>query len=236
MKTYVERFDDGPRGWFQWNNAPGASALDVGESVATSRGPWWTDYNHAPPGGGYLHILFALMTTQDSHVRTVAGPNRFIEGGFPTDFTNARITLRTRGEVDLKGSQLVLLVQSNITEPMATRVNSVLTGQPVPVTRDWTETTLTCVPDNAQWTCLGSRSDRFATYGWGPIVPVLRNVTCDIIFVLFPLDVQPATPITGDRHVARAGLDYPLDAGRLPSGYVSMDEIRIEFPESVTSR
>lgn len=233
MKSYHETFDNGPGGWFQWNNTPGASALEVVGGVATSRGPWWVDFNHAPPGGGYLHILFALMTTKDSHVKSVAGPNRFIEGGFPTDFTNARITVKCRGEVDLKGSQMVLLVQSDIKEPVATRVNSVLSAQPVRITPDWTETTITCAPDNDQWTCLGSRADRFATYGWGPIAPVLRNVTCDIIFVLFPLDVRPAKPFTGDRHVAHAGLDYPIETGRLPSGYVSMDEIRIDFTNDV---
>ena len=227
--NYVENFANGRGGWRGWDNAPGAVLLPLENGILTSRGPWWVDYNHAPPGGGYLHILFSL-NTMINHAEHIVSKNRFIEEGFPTDFTNAQITTKIRGEVDLKGSQLVFLVQSNITEPVKTRVCSVLSGQPIPITPDWTESTITCVPDNDQWTCLGSRFDRFETYGWGPIAPVLKSVTGNIIFVLFPLDVQPATPVEGDIHVLRAAGQYQVDRTRLPTGFVSMDEIRIDFP------
>jgi hypothetical protein len=226
---YVETFDNGPGGWFGWDKS-GLAAVGAQKGVIASCSPWWVDYNHAPPGGGYLHILFALYTKDGDRARNVAGENRFLTGGFPTDFTNAKVTVKIKGEVDRKGAELVLLAQSDVTEPRVTRVNSVLTGQPILITPVWSEQTITCVPDNGQWTCLGSRHDRNATYGWGPIAPVLRDLNCDIIFVLFPLDIVPAQPVEGDIHIPRAGQDYAVDESRLPSGYVMLDEVRIEFP------
>jgi hypothetical protein len=69
-------------------------------------------------------------------------------------------------------------------------------------------------------------------YGWGPIAPVIKDLNLDIILVLFPLDVLPKEPVAGDMHLRRAGRDYPLDESRLPKGHVTLDEVRIEFPES----
>ena len=229
--TYRHCFADGPGGWYGWN-AEGASALEIVDGVAVSRSPWWVDGNHAPPGGGYLHILFTLNTRVEGESAAVGGQNGFIRGGFPTDFTNARLTFRIRGDLDARGAQLVLLVQSDITEPVRTRVNSVLAAQPVDVTPDWSTQTITCAPNNGQWICLGSRHSRMETYGWGPIAPVLRDVTCDIILVLFPLDVVPAEPVPGDPHVLRAGHDYRIDTSRLPSGDVMLNDVTIEFPQT----
>ena len=59
MRTYRETFDDGPGGWFGFiNNAQGPKPLEIRESCAVTRSPWWIDYNHAPPGAGYLHLLY----------------------------------------------------------------------------------------------------------------------------------------------------------------------------------
>lgn len=227
---YTETFDNGPGGWFGWDQT-GLKGVEIDEGAAISRGPWWVDYNHAPPGGGYLHLLYGLYTKRDDQSRELASENRFIAGGFPTDFTNAKVTVKIKGDADLKGAELVLLAQADVTEPRETRVNSVLTGQPILVTPIWSEQTITCIPDNGQWTCLGSRHDRNETYGWGPIAPVLRDLNCDIIFVLHGLDIAPAEPVEGDIHLLRAGQDYPVDASRLPSGCIMLDEVRIEFPE-----
>ena len=51
---------------------------------------------HAPPGAGYLHLLYMLNTAgkPGEHQREVEGTNRFIKGSFPADFTGARVTLR----------------------------------------------------------------------------------------------------------------------------------------------
>jgi len=37
--------------------------------------------------------------------------------------------------------------------------------------------------------------------------------------------------IEGDPHILRPEKDYPVWRGRLPEGYVMLDEIRIEFPK-----
>ncbi len=224
--TYVETFDDGPGGWVGWDR--GLTALETGPGTVVSRSPWWIDANHAPPGGGYLHLLFALYPTQLNMPLPVGEVNRFVEGGFPSDFTNARMTLRLRGDLDTKGTSLVLLAQARVGDRA---LNHVLTAQPFEVTPNWSEQTITLVPDDAQWLCLGSRHDRLDTYGWGDIADVLKDINADIILVLHPVDAAPAAPIEHDQHYLYAGRDYEADTSRLPSGYVEIDEVRIEFPD-----
>jgi hypothetical protein len=123
-------------GWA--GNAQGAAGLEIVDGAVISRGPWWIDYNHAPPGGGYLQLLFALHTFQPPNFpeqyRRLGGPNHFVMGGYPRDFTGAMVKARLRGELQLHGSQCVLLVQSKAS---AKYVNVVLTGQPIRVTPDW---------------------------------------------------------------------------------------------------
>ena len=225
-RTYIETFDDDAGGWTTWGSR-GLTDLETRPGSVVSRSPWWIDANHAPPGGGYLHLLFVLYPSEHRETPQ-GGVNRFVEGGFPTDFTNARMTLRLRGELETRGTKLVLLAQARVGDRA---LNHVLTAQPFEVTPDWTEQTITLVPDPDQWLCLGSRHDRMDTYGWGDIADVLRDLNADIILVLHPVDVAPAGPIDHDPHYLSAGKDYDADVSRLPSGYVEMDEVRIEFAD-----
>src|SRR5439155_26486707 len=113
--VYFEDFDQGPAGWWGWNgNSTGFRALETAKSVIVSRSPWWIDYNHAPPGAGYLHMVFCLNTKGPfgEHLKEVAGPNGFVAGGCPHDFTNARMTLRIQGELIENGARLALLIQA----------------------------------------------------------------------------------------------------------------------------
>jgi len=227
-RIYRETFDEGPGGWLGWDGK-GMQRLEIRDGAAISRGPWWIDFNHAPPGGGYLHLLYVLYTKAgaDERLNKLAGTNRFAAGGFPRDFTNVKMSVRIKGDVKLRGAQLVLLVQGKVGERW---INHVLTEQPIKITPEWTEQTITLVPDARQWKCLGSRHDRMETYGTAEIAPLLRDVNADIILVLHPLDVVPLNPIQGDPHRLRAGLDYAADPSRLPEGTVMLDEVRIEFP------
>lgn len=228
-KTYFESFDDGPGGWFGWlDNARGPKPLEIRDGYAISRSPWWIDYNHAPPGIGYLHLLFMLLTggKQGEHQREVAGANRFVDGSFGTNFSGARLTLRLKGELEAKGSRLCLLcqaVQGGICSGW------LLTVQPFTVSPDWSVQTVTAVPDESQWTCLGSRHDRADYYGRIPLDIVLGDVNTNILLVLHPLDVAPMGPLDGDPHRLRPERDYPVWRGRLPEGYVMLDEVKIEF-------
>lgn len=229
MATYIENFDDGPGGWFGWiDNALGPKRLEIRDGCAITRSPWWIDYNHAPPGAGYLHLLYALMTRGKSgeHFNETAGHNRFIDGKFPTDFTNSRITLRLKGELETRGSNLVLLCQATKDETIS---GWMLTGQPLQVTQDWSEQTLVVAPDQKSWTCLGARHDRGNFYGRIELAEVLANVNVDIILVLFPLEVMPMGPIAGNRHTLRPEKDYPVWRSRLPEGYVMLDTVSIDF-------
>jgi len=233
-RTYIETFDDGPGGWLGWvGGGGGPRRLEIVDSAAITRSPWGVDFNHAPPGAGYLHLLYVLLMFRKCE--DLSGPNRFLDGGFSRNLTNARFTTRLRGELDAKGAQLLLLVQAAVGKVVA---NFVLRGQPIPVTTEWCETTLHLVPDPAQWLCLGTRGPGAdcANYGAAPIADVLSDVNIDLILVLFPLDVRPLGPIVGDPHHLRAGKDYPIDTSRLPSGYVMLDEVRIEYPSSITGQ
>ncbi len=230
-RTYIEKFENGPAGWLGWDRT-GATRLEIQDGVAVSRSPWWVDYNHAPPGGGYLHILFCLMTASAGanrpEVRAVAEENRYVAQGFCADMTDARLTLCLKGTVTRRQEVLVLLVQGKVEGKM---INSVLSAQPLEITPEFTEQTVHLVPDEGQWTCLGSRHDRTATYDAAPIAPLLRNVDADIILVLWPLEIVPATPLPPeDVHRLRAGRDYELDPAFLPDGVVMLEEVRLAFP------
>ena len=229
-RVYVEDFSNGPGGWLGWD---GVKRLEIADGVAISRSPWWIDYNHPPPEGGYLHLLYVLHTQWGpdfpTEYKKFGGANCFVEGGFPRDFANAKVTARLKGQLDTRGAKLRFHVQTDIE---GTRVNMVLVAQPFEVTPEWSEQTITLVPDPAQWQDLYARHDRRDFYGRGKhIADVLQDVNCDIILVLFPLDVVPAEPIDADPHFLQAGEDYAADRSRLPEGYVMMDEVRIEFAE-----
>lgn len=226
---YVETFDDGPGGWFGWwDNARGPKPLPIRDGCAVSGSPWWIDYNHAPPGAGYLHLLYILMTRGplSEHYRETGGPNRFIEKGFSADFTGARITLRLRGELETRGARMLFLVQGTH-EGICS--GWLLTGEPIEVAPEWSEVTVAAVPDEEQWTCLGSRHDLTDSYGHIPLATVLGDVNCDILFVLHPLDIAPMGPLEGHPHILRPEKDYAVWRSRLPEGYVLLDEVRIGF-------
>jgi hypothetical protein len=232
-RAYVETFDDGPGGWY----ADRRYALSVWDGVAYCQSPWWLDANHAPPGAGYLHLLLWMHT--DKHLYADKPDvlkllpyvgNGFIAGGYSRDLTNVRLTVRLRGEADLKGAQVLLLVQAKTAR---TTANMVFSGQPFKLTKDWSEQTVILKPDPNQWTCLGGRHDMQAEYGCDEIAAVLKDVNIDIIFVLFPVKPAPAWPqITGaeiDR--LRAVKDYPVLQDALPKGLIMFDTIKIEYPQ-----
>lgn len=227
--VYLETFDDGPGGWLGWeSNMLGPKALETCDGAVASRGPWWVDYNHAPPGAGYLHVLFALTTGRrlSEALRVAGGANRFIDQDMPRDFTDARITVRLRGELEARGATLCLLVQSFLN---GVTVPWMLTGQPLRVAESWTRQTMTITGDESQWTFLGARHDRQDNYNHGGLADALRDVNGNIGFMLFPINVVPMGPLEGDPHILRPVEDYPIWRSKLPDGYVMLDEVSIEF-------
>jgi hypothetical protein len=243
-KIYTETFDDGPGGWV----ADLCSPLPVWDGVAHCISPWSVDANHAPPGGGYLHLLMYLHTHARSWNPSSAeehGHNRFVENGYSTDLTNAKLTVRLRGTMDLAGplcnyhkhvpqpdlggARLVLLAQARIEGPPKTTANFVLTGQPFEITSGWSEQTVHLVPDPDQWTCIGARHDLVDRYGYGDIAEVLSDVNVDIIFILYPLTIVPLGEVD-DIHRQWAAKDYKVDMQHLPKGLVMFDTVQIEYP------
>ena len=231
MKTYRETFDEGPGGWYGYADVPGQvmKALEWEPGRLTSRSPWWIDYNHAPPGAGYFHMLFNLNTfgPQSEAIKDAGGPNRFIAGTYQSDFTGARVTLRSRGELRDQGAKVSVLLQATV-EGICS--GWVYTADTFRVGEDWAEQTVTLDPDSAGWTALGSRHDRTDMYGVKPLEKVLAQAAVNIMFLLFPIEVVPMGPIEGDMHKLRPGREYPVWRHKLPEGYVTLDEVRIEFP------
>lgn len=229
-RAYVETFDHGPGGWY----ADRRYALPVWDGVAYCHGPWWLDSNHAPPGAGYLHLVMWLYTSakhyQEDNEYNRSLPyrgSRFAEEGHSTNLTNARMTVRLRGAVDLQGAQLLLLIQGKTDK---TTPNFVLTGQPFRVTRDWSDQTVVLRPDPKQWTCLGARHDMVHEYGCDDVAKLLRDVNLDIILALFPLKIVPLSKDIKDLHRTRAGQAYPVDIEALPKGLIMFDTVKIEYP------
>lgn len=176
-----------------------------------------------------MHLLFMLLTSghPGENQREVSGENQFTKGGFGTDFTNAQLTLRLKGELRALDTQLYLLVQG-VHKGVCT--GWILTGQPIKVNSEWSEQRITAVTDDSEWTCLGSRHDRSDFYGRTPLKTVLSDVNADILLVLYPLHIAPMGPINGDPHLRRPEKDYPVWRSQLPEGYVTLDEVRIQFP------
>ena len=152
-KVYFEDFDSGPGGWVAWgqSHAAGPRPVQISQGAVISSSPWWVDYNHAPPGAGYLHITMFLCTSLSSYqnYRHVGGENRFLLGKYGTDFSGARLTLRLKGNIDLRGAQLLLLAQTRV---HGLNVNQVLTAQPFQISGDWSAQTVILEPDASQWT------------------------------------------------------------------------------------
>ena len=111
-------------------------------------------------------------------------------------------------------------------------INFVLTSQSFEVTPEWSEQTITLVPDPEQWLCLGARHDLMDVYGWGDIDRVLQDVNIDIILLLHPLKIVPLSPQQDGPHARRAEVDYEVDRSYLPSGEISLKEVQIEFSDS----
>ena len=118
MRTYRHTFTGGSAGgWLGWrSNSEGASKLPIVDGAACSSSPWWIDYNHAPPGAGYLHLLYCLHTAHgpgfSRQCLEAGGENHFVTGGFPRDFRDARVTFVMKGELDLRGARALLLAQA----------------------------------------------------------------------------------------------------------------------------
>jgi len=231
--TYRETFEDGAGGWIAWLGPGRPVPAVIEDGALVSRSPWGIDSNHAPPGGGYLHLLYILHTArQDNPGESYApllGGNRFVDGGYPTDFRNARLTLRLKGDVDLQGAELRLHCQSRVGDKA---INFVLTSQSFAVTPDWSEQTITLPPDPEQWLCLGARHDLMDVYGWGDIDSVLQDVNIDIILLLHPLRIVPLSPQQDGPHARRAEVEYEVDRSYLPSGEISLRKVQIEFSDS----
>lgn len=232
-KMYLETFDNGPGGWIGWMaGGGGPRKLEIIDGAARSQPPWGIDYNHSSPGAGYLHLLYVL-TTGSEFSPDFGGQNHFVRGGYSTNLTNANFSVRLRGQMDLKGTRALLLVQTAVPRENPRVIpNMVLKAQPLTITKDWSEQTLHLVPEEDQWLCMGTRGEGAMSelYGCAPIKEVLKDVNVNLILVLFGLDVVPAKPFQGDPYRLRAGKDYAVDQSRLPSGFVLLDSVRIDYP------
>lgn len=228
-QVYQETFDNGPGGWYRVvDNVQPVAALPVREGAIWSWGPWWVDYNHAPPGAGYLQLLMCLATRGPfgEHQLEVGGRNRFVEGSYPLDFRGARLTVRLKGEMEPPQARVCVLVQGSHGGKVS---GWVLSGAPLKIGPEYSNQTLELKPDPALWTCLGVRRGREEMYGAIPLETILGIVNVNLYLVVFPVHPRPMGPLAGDPHELRAGRDYPLWPSSIAQGYVAVDTFRVEF-------
>jgi len=230
--TYRETFDHGPGGWISSfdnsGNHDSLKSLGWKKGRMITRSPWWVDYNHAPPGAGYLHMLFTLNTKGPfgEQMKEVGGENHFVDGKYSRDFRGAKLTLRLRGELLTRGAHVTLLVQSRVGEICT---GWLLTSRPFKVGKQWKEQSAVLSVNEKKWTPLGGRYNRLDYYNVRPLESALKDLNTNIMLVMFPLDVRPMGPLNGHPHRLRAGKDYPVWTGHLPEGYIELDTVKIEF-------
>lgn len=229
---YIHDFDRGHGGWF----ADRGYALRIWDGIAHCYSPWFLDPNHAPPGAGYLHLVLWIYTDrqwyQSDKPWAAQLPYRessFADQGKSRDLRNARLTVRLRGDVDLKGAHLLVHVQAKTSKTMA---NLALTGQPITVTENWSDQSVVLANDPKQWTCLGARRSLTDKYGCDDLDTVLSDVNYDLILILFPVQVRPAIAGVTDPDALVAGVDYPVNPSLLPKGLIQFKSIRIDYPEN----
>jgi hypothetical protein len=228
--SYVETFDNGPGGWVRVvDNVMPPAALPVRNGAIWSYGPWWVDYNHAPPGAGYLQLLMCLNTKGPfgETLKEVGGVNRFVAGGFSRDLTDAVVSVRIKGELEAAGTSVHVLIQGSHDGKVTGWIH---TGKTISVTPEYAEQSVRLVPDEAQWTCLGARTGREDFYGRSPLTAILSDVNVNLYLILFPVKPRPMGPISGDPHLLRPGKDYPVWPSSVAQGYVAVDTFRIDWP------
>ncbi len=115
LTPYVYHFSYGHGRWFSHRHF----ALKIWDGAAQCYSPWFVDPNHVSLRAGYMHLVMLIYTArhwyQPDNPATTRLPYRassFADQGRSTDLRNARLTVRSRGAVDLKVAQLLLLAQA----------------------------------------------------------------------------------------------------------------------------
>jgi len=227
--NYKETFDSGPGGWVRVvDNVQPPAVLPVRDGAIWSYGPWWVDYNHAPPGAGYLQLLMCLHMKGPfgETLKEAGGENKFVAEGHSRNLTNAKVTVRIKGELESAGASVCVLIQGSQDGKVTGWIH---TGKTFDVTPDYTEQSLQLCPDESQWTCLGARRAREDFYGRTPLQSILSDVNVNFYLLLFPVMPRPMGPVHGDPHLLRAGKDYPVWPSSIAQGYVAVDQIEIAF-------
>jgi hypothetical protein len=229
-EKYRETFDDGPGGWVRIvDNVQPPTALPVRDGAIWSYGPWWVDYNHAPPGAGYLQLLMCLHMKSPfgEALKEAGGENRFVAGGYSRDLTNATVSVRVKGELEAAGTRICVLIQGSQDGKVTGWIHS---GRTLNVSPEYTDQSICLSPDESQWTCLGARQGREDFYGRTPLNRVLSDVNVNFYLLLFPVMPKPMGLLHGDPHLLRAGKDYPVWPSSIAQGYVAVDQIEIAYP------
>jgi len=98
--SYVETFDDGPGRLVRLvrQRPRAAAARTEGRRRHPRVAPGGSTTTTHRRGRAILHLLYMLLTrgAQGEHLNEVAGPNRFVRAGYPTDFRNARLSAKVR--------------------------------------------------------------------------------------------------------------------------------------------
>ena len=188
-----------------------------GVDFATSRGPWWIDTNHAPPGLGYLHLIAFAYHHDWSADGLIPDAST---GSRPLDLRDAEVTVRWRAPALRMSADATLTLwfqtRTSPVDAVAPRfVKYLLTSQSLPVRpppSQWREDTLRLSAVDGDYACLGGNADRANVYGCDvPAVAALRDWNTDLGLVIFFRDASSASEITGAIDLDRSTIRVPQD-------------------------
>lgn len=223
----VHQEDFSASGELKWLHYPDTEPIECrplerstdadGTGFATSRGPWWTDANHAPPGLGYLHLV-ALAYHRDWSPDGVIPDTS--TGARPLDLRDAELAIRWRApRLSLPRDAMLTLWFQTRTSPADARapryVNYLLTGHTLvtgPASSQWREDVVRLRSSESDYACLGSNTDRADTYGCDvTAVEALRDWNADLGLVVFFRDPATAREITGAIDLDRITIRVPQE-------------------------
>jgi len=203
----------------------------LGNQYLYSTGPWWVDGNHAPPGYGYLSLVFLCLLRPDKLQNMSFDPHLC----YP-NMREMNIRGKIRGHsADLKGADLLFWFQC-YSEKTEKNINYALIGKPLNeklLNGKINDFELNVDVENTEdWVCLGSCAEKSHLYGELDLNNLDAAKPLNMGFILTPMDVKPVWPdecdLSSPMNLTTESL-WPIDTHSLPTGTIAIYDLEIEY-------
>ena len=149
-----------------------------GEVILNS--PWWLDNNHAPPGAGYLNLLFY------NYIDTIFSGNKK-----SLNLEDRTLYLKLRSSnLDLKQSKIFFWFQTKAIN--GKYINFVYTKVPIHLDEKMKTLEIKFTSNASDWICLGSNERRKDTYDCIDLKDAISDVNIDFGLIIFPTSNDPS--------------------------------------------